>query len=359
MRLSATYLCFLLVSIALLFTGSASGQSDKIQRNEIVSLSNDKGHYHVFIPRAEPKRILVIAHGTPGKGETAIGLAEKFIKRWTDFAKKKKLLLISVAFDRRNFGSEGKHGYGGYRGLFGREIGADEYVIQLVEEFKNYCSVRDGRFLLYGHSAGGQFLNRFCVAHPERIAGAVASAPGRFAFPTDSARWPYGAGRFEREISWSETEKPKVIVEPNIEKFKLAATLPIAIMYGENDLDKQPKRDAHPGTTRIDYGRGWVDAMNELGGLQNHSIKLKLEPDVGHSSSRLTVPCQKELLKLDWVKPAKTKIMRLWRSKNRKFKVKAMLVESFDETVTLITDSDKTISVALKKLCDADREFLK
>ena len=130
-------------------------------------------------------------------------------------------------------------------------------------------------------------------------------------------------------------------------------------MYGENDLDKQPKRDAHSGTTRIDYGRGWVDAMNELGGLQNHSIKLKLESDIGHSSSRLTVPCQKELLKLDWVKPAKTKVMRLWRSKNQKFKVKAMLLDSDDDTVTLITAADKTISVALKQLCDADREFVK
>lgn len=356
MNTSASLLFCTVLSLAL--AQNVDGQIENLPRNEIASLSNENGTYHVFVPRAEPKRILVIAHGTPGTNETAIALSERFIKRWTDFAKKKRLLLISVAFDRENFGSEGKYGYGGYRGLFGRTIGADEHVIQLIEEFQLLCSIQDGRFLLYGHSAGGQFLNRFCVTHPDRIAAAVASSPGRFAFPTETARWPYGIGRFDRSISWSETEKPKVVVEPDLENFRRAAALPITVVYGENDLDKQPKRDAHPGTTRIDYGRGWVEAMNELGGLETPSIKLKLEKEIGHNSSRLTVPCQKELSKLDWVQPEKTQIMRLWRSKNRKFKVRAMLVETDDKVVKLLTDQGKELNVGLKKLCDADRKFV-
>jgi len=350
------------VSLAILFVINCSpvclAQRGALKRNQIVPVTNDHGSFYVFIPRSEPKRILVIAHGTPDSGQTAVAAAEKFVKRWTDFANKKKLLLISVAFDRENFGSEGKWGYGGYRGLFGRHIGADEHVIQLVDEYQSYCSIQDGRFLLYGHSAGGQFLNRFCVTHPDRIAAAVASAPGRFAFPTDAARWPYGSGRFERDVSWAENEKSKVVVEPDLAKFKLAASLPITIVYGEEDLDKQPKRDAHPGTTRIDYGRGWVEAMNELAASKSPSIRLKIEKGVGHSSSRLTVPCQKELMRLKWGQPNKTQIMRTWRSKNRKFKVRAKFIELNDDSVRLLTDEGKEISVKLTKLGDSDREFI-
>ena len=52
-----------------------------------------------------------------------------------EFASKRRLVLISVSFNRENFASDSrKVGYG-YRGLFGRAMGADDYVIQLVEHF--------------------------------------------------------------------------------------------------------------------------------------------------------------------------------------------------------------------------------
>ena len=55
---------------------------------------------------------------------------------------------------------------------------------------------QDGKFMLYGHSAGGQFVSRYVVKHPDRIIAAVISAAGSFAgrpggpLRAGRVRWP-------------------------------------------------------------------------------------------------------------------------------------------------------------------------
>lgn len=339
----------------------AMSQDDDPQptaRGKIVLKQSKHSDFHVFIPKKKPQRILVIAHGTPGSNDETTDLSKKFIERWTDFANKRRLLLISVAFNRENFASDSKYGYGGYRGLFGRTIGADRYVIELVESLQSQCSIQDGRFLLYGHSAGGQFLIRFCVTHPDRIAAAVASAPGRFAFPDSKVGWPYGMKRFSKTIKWSETESQKTVHEPQEKAFRSAARLPIVVLYGEQDTEEQPKRAAHPGKNRIDYGTGWVAAMNAFVKAEKPSVSLKIIPGIGHNSRLLTGPCQKAFVKLDWVEPAKTDVMRTWRSAGKKFTVNAKLVERVDDNVKLLTEAGKEIEVPVDKLSKTDLRFL-
>ena len=327
-------------------------------RDQIIELKTEHSDYHLFIPKRKPHRVLVIAHGTPNSGQSTTELSKLFIQRWTEFASQRRLLLISVSFNRENFASDSrKVGYG-YRGLFGRAIGADEYVIQLVEKYQPLCSIQDGRFLLYGHSAGGQFLIRFCVMHPDRIAAAVASAPGRFAYPKPDVRWPNGMKTFSRNVIWNEKETYKTVIEPSAENFRAAAKLPIVVLYGEKDTADQSKHPGHPGTTRLEFGRGWVDDMNKLSGAEKPSISLQIEKGFGHSSSRATVPCQKALTRLKWVEPPKTAIMRTWRSKSGKFQVDAKLVEKNGNEIKLITEVGKEIKVKIAALSKADLRFL-
>ena len=330
----------------------------KLARNKILELKTDHSDYHLFIPKRKPKRILVIAHGTPDAGQSTTELSLRFIKRWTEYATKNRLLLISISFNRENFASDSrKVGYG-YRGLFGRVIGSDDYVIQLVEKYIPLCSVQDGRFLLYGHSAGGQFLIRFCVMHPERIAAAVASAPGRFAYPNAEVNWPNGMKPFAKKVRWNEKEVYKTVIRPSAAKFAEASKLPIVVLYGDKDIADQSKHPGHPGSTRLEFGRAWVNDMNELEGGNDPSITLKIEKGFGHSSSRATVPCQKEHKKLKWVEPPKTAIMRTWRSKSGSYRVEAKLVENNGTEVKLLTEAGKQVEVKTTVLSKTDLEFL-
>ena len=67
--------------------------------------------------------------------------------------------------------------------MFGRLVGADEFVNEILTDYKNQFSDFDGRIYLYGHSAGGQFVSRYIVRHPAKVIAAVISAAGTYAFP--------------------------------------------------------------------------------------------------------------------------------------------------------------------------------
>ena len=258
----------------------------------IVRQQDSYGDYWQYVPSnltSDPK-MLVIAHGTIRDNESAISLARTFINRWPDFAEEYGFILIAPAFDRRNY-----QAYGGYRGLFGRSIGADEFVNRIVDRFAEYFPSQDGQFYLYGHSAGAQFGIRYCVRHPDRIVTAVLSAPGRFAYPDPSAAWPYGAGRLRRTIEYKNPAHQQAVdIQPDIETWVRASELPITIVVGSNDLEPQPDRPAHRGSTRVDLAFSWTEDMNRLASSRNRKANILVDvvQGVGHDSARLTSVCQ-------------------------------------------------------------------
>jgi poly(3-hydroxybutyrate) depolymerase len=88
---------------ALLATASLaqSGDADHTgATGRIVRKSLDCGHYLQYAPKRDPQSILVIVHGSLGKDEAALDVAERFIKRWTDVAERRRLLLLAPAFDQ-------------------------------------------------------------------------------------------------------------------------------------------------------------------------------------------------------------------------------------------------------------------
>ena len=95
------------------------------------------GTFYAYVPTTAPEKpeILVLVHGTPPKDETAEWNAEYYAANWVDFAEEHGYILIAPAFNQEDFSSRrGDHAMGGYRGLFGREIGADDWVLRLVRE---------------------------------------------------------------------------------------------------------------------------------------------------------------------------------------------------------------------------------
>ena len=261
---------------------------NKNQISTVIQQTLDHGDYWQYIPRTiqQPASALVIVHGSVGAQENAIDNAKTMLGWWIDTAEQEGVILIAPAFDSARYGGKAGPG-GGYRGLFGRDVGADEFLLQIIDNVRQTIWIHD-TFYLYGHSAGGQFVNRFVVMHPQRIKRAVISAAGFFAYPEPNVSWANGMGTLKRSFKWCDTcpEKQKTI-KPNAKGWLKAAALPIAVVVGSKDTANYGREvPGQLGDNHVSNGRAWVEAMRQYAkdkGGEFQMIFLLVE-GAGHSS---------------------------------------------------------------------------
>jgi len=296
MKVTAWLAVVLLSVVAQACATTATGAPGET-RGAIVHRTIPHGEYMEYVPKGALTGVLVIAHGSieeEKSGEQEIRkLAETFLQRWVRFADDHGLVAVAPLFDH-NFGSwvsEPGIVLGGYRGLAGKEIGADEFMERIVDQYRGRAGDVE-RFYLYGHSAGGQFAGRYAVRHPDRLKALVLSAPGRYAFPDPQAPWPYGQKEVTVRASAQEASR---VIRPDPDGWRKAAALPITVVVGTADIEPQPPRIAHVGTTRVDCARQWVEAMTRIAPEGKSRIRLVTVPRIGHSSAGLTPACQRAL----------------------------------------------------------------
>jgi hypothetical protein len=260
------------------------------------------GTFYAYVPTTAPEKpeILVLVHGTPPKNETAEWDAQYYATSWIDFAEEHGYILIAPAFNQEDFSSRrGDHALSGYRGLFGREIGADEWVLRLVKAHQQAFGSADEQFYLYGHSAGGQFTGRFLVTHPEIVKKAVITSAATYPQPTTEVAWPFGMGELHTDIEWdAETIKPVDIV-PEKQKWLAATQVPLTVIVGLNDTAELPSSliPGQKGKIRYIIARNWIQdmaAFAEANGLESR-FELGIIPGQGHSMSGL-LPYSQEAL---------------------------------------------------------------
>jgi pimeloyl-ACP methyl ester carboxylesterase len=250
------------------------------------------GHYLEYIPRTlkEPVRILVVVHGTLGRNETALEVAENFLINFIPAAKRRGVILLAPAFDQQNFGGLAGPG-GGYRGLFGREIQADEFLNRILARYMTTFSNYDGTIYLYGHSAGGQFVSRYVVMHPEKLNAAVISAAGSYAFPNPKAPWPDGMQPLRRTMTWDGDVTPQSVdLRPDPDGWLEASQLPVTVLVGDGDETQLRQSPTQTGTDMVTRARCWVEEMNALAEAHEKTGKVRLVavPGVGHNSAQLS-----------------------------------------------------------------------
>ncbi len=282
-----------------------------IDRGEVASTTIPMGSFAYYVP-TNPRDVIILVHGYPWPDNSRsivqlIEHAESYVERWQPFASKEELILIAPAFGTGDFA--------GYRELFGRRVDADDFVTFLVDAIGHqYNDGFDGRFYLYGHSAGGQFAGRYVVKHPERIKGAVLSAPSTYPFPDPSVQWPYGMGSVFRTAEFSGTQETGKDPEksagtefhPNSDGWITAATeVPIAVIVGAADTETRSEHPGQFGKTRIERAGAWVDAMRNLATSNGNAaiVSLTLIDGVAHDPVALTEPAQELLLGLKEARP--------------------------------------------------------
>ena len=254
---------------------------------ELSFATDPVGDHFYYEPEELSGDVLVLAHGTRPKSMPAKEWARTNLDPWLAFAEDHGVLLIAPVFDDARFGNL-SGGFGGYRSLFGKHMAADLFVTKLVQIHSARLQITERPFLIYGHSAGGQFAARFAVQHPGLVARVITSAPGRFSYPTLEVRWPYGAKQLARTIEWVDGSQQEVRISPNLRRYARAAGK-IHVIVGAQDLAPQPQRPAHEGRTRVDLARSWVQAMNQnakrFGRVEQ--VQLSVLPGLGHNYAPL------------------------------------------------------------------------
>lgn len=296
--------CFVLLMPIIILSGCGIPQVPEppVPRNlgQVTAAKDTFGVFYTYAPTivSDKTEILALIHGTPAKEESAEDTAHYYIVNWLDFAKEHGYILIAPAFNQEDFSSrEGDHASGGYRGLFGRNIQADAWLLRLVKAHQIAFGIPARPFYLYGHSAGGQFVGRFLVTHPDQVKQAVITSAATYPQPNPDIAWPFGMGELNTDIEWDANTINHVDIVPDKQKWLAAAQIPLTVIVGLNDTAELPAYPGQKGNNRFGIGQNWVLDMQkfaEENGLESR-IKFEMIPGKGHSMTQL-IPYSQEAL---------------------------------------------------------------
>ena len=120
--------------------------------------------YNIYVPTLGPRtklppRILVCVHGLSQDYNGLFELCARAGKHY-------RVAVIAPYFDNITFPEYGKLNLNGTR--------ADTFLIDLIKHVSEITQTTEREVFMFGHGDGGNFVQRFVLAHPERIARAAA-----------------------------------------------------------------------------------------------------------------------------------------------------------------------------------------
>lgn len=150
-------------------------------------------------------------------------------------------------------------------------------VDRLFEYVKEHTSTQRKDYELYGHSAGGQFVQRFMLTHDSPyVSRAVIGSPGWYTFPDSTLDYPYGIKNI-----------------PYIDRAALKRWMAKDIVVQTAELDtvrewflrKTPEADAQ-GLNRLERGKRFYEYCRQLAVSHHWTFRWRevTVPHVAHES---------------------------------------------------------------------------
>lgn len=222
--------------------------------------------YFIYVPNKinEDECQFVSIHGV---SRNAMEHAERFAQLAEEYG----VVLVAPLFSKRHFGDYQRLGRKGK----GRR--ADHAIQQITREVECLTGVNSRRVALFGFSGGGQFAHRYAMAYPDHVQKIVIGAAGWYTHPDASRKYPYG-----------------IIPTPRLKgvnfNMKQFLQVPACVLVGQWDIMHDPglnqsaRIQRQQGTTRLERGRRWINAMNQAAithGLDT-SYVFSVLPGINH-----------------------------------------------------------------------------
>lgn len=233
------------------------------------SLGGDAGglRYFLYVPQRGGANapVFVTVHGISRN-------AREHAESFAPFAERYGVVLIAPYFAHDRFPDYQR------LGREGRGERADVALNQVVDEVGRLTAAQTGKLFLFGYSGGAQFVHRYTLVYPQRVAKVVLGAPGWYTFPDPTVKYPKGIAPTK--------SLPGITFDPA--RF---LAIPTCVLVGERDvrqdvaLNKSAKIAEQQGFTRLERGAHWVAAMTHAAAAQglNTSYTFRTLPRSRHS----------------------------------------------------------------------------
>jgi poly(3-hydroxybutyrate) depolymerase len=206
-------------AMALALNGASTG-ADDIPRGRIVMPVEIGGTaplpVHMFVPEGAGSNapIVLVMHGASRN-------ADDYRDNWIDVAEACEVIVAAPEFSRDRFPRSARYNLGGLADA-GEEPAAFDVVGRVFEAVQNTYAPDTSDYVMFGHSAGSQFVHRYAMFRPDpRMRRAVGANAGWYTVPDPAIAWPYGfAGA---------PEAPPA--------FEAVAVIPIELHLGTQDND--------------------------------------------------------------------------------------------------------------------------
>ncbi len=198
----------------------ASAVADGIQRGRIVMPVEIGGTaplpVHMFVPdsAASNAPIVLVMHGASRN-------ADEYRDNWIEVAEACEVIIAAPEFSRDRFPRSARYNLGGLADA-GDEPAAFDVVGTIFEAVQATYAPQTPEYVMFGHSAGSQFVHRYAMFRPDpRMRRAVGANAGWYTVPDPAIAWPYGFA--------NAPETPPL--------FEAVAALPIELHLGTQDND--------------------------------------------------------------------------------------------------------------------------
>lgn len=179
-------------------------------------------HRPAGLPADAP--VLFVIHGVGRNGE-------EYLNDWIEHADREKFLLVVPEFSKTEFPGEEAFNSGNLFDAAGHLLPRAQWSYSKIEPLFDAVKQRLGStrsdYLIYGHSAGSQFVQRFLYFVPQaRVTRACAANAGWYMLPELTIEFPYGLKGTPVDAA----------------ALRTALARPVVVLLGEADID--PKHAA-------------------------------------------------------------------------------------------------------------------
>jgi poly(3-hydroxybutyrate) depolymerase len=172
--------------------------------------------YCLYVPNCDDwdakLPVLVVVHGTE-RG------AERARDALAGFAEEHGAIIVAPLFPA---GINDPDDLDNYKFLEYQDIRFDLVLLDILDHIRERWNSDTERFVLCGHSGGGQFAHRFFYLHPDRLSAVAISAPGRVTLIDDTRDW------------WAGTRDTRSVFGIDVDATRLAE-VPVLLTIGSDD----------------------------------------------------------------------------------------------------------------------------
>ncbi len=240
----------------------------------------------------ENSKILFVMHGNRRNPDV-------YRNQWAKLAEKYNALLICPGFSNKYFPLDQDYNMGHmfamnkHDSLLSKNpknIWSYSYIEPIFDYVKKMEGNKNSKYLLYGHSAGAQFVHRFLMFVPNaRIERAVSANAGWYTFPDFNKIFPYGLKNTSATL-----QSIKKIFAKN-----LTILLGTADTIRTGKALRRTSEAMEQGAYRLQRGKNFYAYCKNFAEKNNVDFKWKLAfvKNVGHSNKKMEKHAAKILFK--------------------------------------------------------------